>query len=825
METREKAVTLSTERSTLSGTIKKVYFHNDESGYIIFRLQLDSTKDLPACVDKTDMIRCVGTSIALQLNDSVQITGKFTKHPQYGVQFEFDTIEKTLPTSINGIIDYLSSGAIDGIYRSLAKKITDKFGQSTIEILDKHPEKLKTIKGIGNKNYETIIESWKKQRISTNTILFLKPFGFSIHTCMLILKQYGFDAIEKIKENPYALALDIKGISFDHADLLGQSLGFEEKSFVRLEALFVCTLRDATRSGHVFLPKNILSQIIRKKLSISDEEIDDILFSLQEKKRVFCESNTHLRRLAQAIPDAAEKQHILSQTENEETAVYLGRFYEYEKVIAADLNAILEAPKSIDIKQPDALAEEVISAQAITLAKAQREAVIMAAKTKVLVVTGGPGTGKTTTINSVIKLFEKAKAAILLAAPTGRAARRMHETTGREAKTIHRMLEFSPQEGGFTRCEDNPLNCDLLVVDEASMLDISLFYHLLKAIPRGCTLLLVGDIFQLPSVGPGSILSDIIHSNTVPVVRLVRIFRQDEESAIVHNAHMINEGCVPPLAGHAKDYYFMEENDSEKCAETIVDLVAERLPKYYKIDPLNDIQVLSPMHKGNVGITELNKRIQQRINKNAIEVKRTEYTYRLNDKVMQIHNDYEKDVFNGDIGIITEMDTDQRILVISFDEKKVPYAFDELDDVIPAYAISIHKSQGSEYPCVIIPMSLSHSWMLERNLIYTAVTRGKKLVIIIGEYAAYKRAILTNTMRKRFTRLELRLLLAPVDCIESSFLTAVETTEEHVKNTQEDTAILEENDESEDDIVSFDTSTTEQTPPFVSVRGNRKRIL
>ena len=731
----------------IRGILEKIYFHNDKTGYSAFRLRLESCELLPAEVKKNGSITCTGICLDLHLNDQFLLRGSIKEHPRYGIQFAFETIEEIMPSSEKAIVDYLCSGYIKGIFRTLAERITETFGADTLDIIDREPERLLEIKGISAKRFELIMTSWNEHRSMRALFLFLKPFGFSIAQTNAIFFVFGAEAISRIQANPYALAFQFQKISFDLIDKMALSLGIPEDSPLRLKTILLHVLRESTNQGHVYLPKEMLYDLAIKKVPLEKETFEELVMSLQEDRSIVAESYASL----------GEK-NAASHSQNEEIAIYLRFLYEYERSIAYDLKRILDAPKSVAIANPDKVLNSVLDVQATPLEKLQREAVSMAAKAKVLVLTGGPGTGKTTTINSIIKLFESVKASILLCAPTGRAARRMHEASGQEAKTIHRMLEYSPLAKCFTRGTDNPLSCDLLIVDEASMLDISLFYHLLKAIPDGCTLILVGDIYQLPSVGPGAILSDIIHSQCIPVVELKHIFRQPKHSAIVRNAHKINDGIVPSFNEKATDFYFMEENDPEKCANTIVDLIVRRLPNYYHYDSINDIQVLSPMHKGYVGITELNKKIQEQINKNTIEVKRSEYIYRLNDKVMQIRNDYDKDVFNGDLGTITSIDLEGRTLIVSFDDKKANYTFDELDNIIPAYAISIHKSQGSEYPVVIIPMSLTHSWMLERNLIYTAVTRGKKLVIIIGEYAALVRCVQTNTTHTRYTRLKERII-------------------------------------------------------------------
>ena len=479
------------------------------------------------------------------------------------------------------------------------------------------------------------------------------------------------------------------------------------------------------------------------------------MLALEQEERVVRESLDELPgRLPAVFREDGE------EAEAPEVAVYLRRYHHYESKTAFYLHRLLHSPKAVRFAEPDALVEKVTESLSISLAPEQLEAVRTAARSKVMVLTGGPGTGKTTIINAIIRLFAEVKAKILLAAPTGRAAKRMSETSGREARTIHRLLEYSPQEDGFARNEDNPLACGLLVVDEASMMDTLLFYHLLKAVPMGATVVLVGDVHQLPSVGPGNVLADIIASGAVPVVELTEIFRQSAESEIICNAHLINKGQVPSLESskdRLSDFYFIHQNDPERAADMVVDLVRNHIPRRFGLDPVNDIQVLTPMHKGAVGAAQLNLRLQASLNPNGLEVRRGERSFRLHDKVMQIRNNYDKDVFNGDVGRIVFLDGKERTLSVRYDDRVVPYDFEELDELTPAYAISIHKSQGSEYPAVVIPLMMQHYVLLQRNLVYTGVTRGKKLVVLVGESRALHMAVKNNKTRTRHTRLALRL--------------------------------------------------------------------
>ncbi|MBQ7739188.1 MAG: ATP-dependent RecD-like DNA helicase [Desulfovibrionaceae bacterium] len=754
----KKAATLTQNLEEIEGEIAKINFHQPDNGYTVLKLSPTSKKKKRKKLNEEppEEITCVGTSVEPKIGSHLKLYGVWGSHPKYGRQFKFTSYEEVLPTTNSALVDYLCSGYIKGVQKILAKRIVKKFGTNTLEILDNEPERLLEIEGIGSETCNMIISSWNEHKISRELILFLKPLGFSMAIRAAILRIFEGNALDVIKENPYRLALDVPGVSFTMADNLGRFLEFPDDHPLRREAYIISCLKDATHKGHVYLPKDKLAMEANRFLNCTALEFEDLLNRLLAQKRIVVEQKSDWQQELLTTDDQGFSGDF--DDNMAEAAIYLPPYYSFEVQTARAIHRILNAPKSVHIHNPEALANVVIAKQDIELAKEQSEAVKMAAKAKILILTGGPGTGKTTTINTIIDLFKTQNAKISLAAPTGRAAKRMYETTKQEAKTIHRILEYSPQTQAFTRTNDNPLDCDLLIVDEASMLDIALAAHLFLAIPDGCTLVLVGDICQLPSVGPGSVLSDIINSQMVPIVRLTQIFRQSAESAIVRNAHLINSGQVPPVNEKNSDFFFLFEDDPEKSAQTIADLVARRLPTHYHFNILNDIQVLSPMHKGELGITKLNKLLQEKLNPNNTQVSRGDHIYRLNDKVMQIHNDYVKDVFNGDLGIISSMDLEKQILSITFDEDKIiSYKFDELDDIVPAYAISIHKSQGSEYPCVIIPMSMSHSWMLERNLIYTGVTRGKKLVVLIGQQSAFARAVRNNTMRKRFSRLWLRL--------------------------------------------------------------------
>lgn len=715
------------EAVEITGSVERIVFHNEENGYTVFRLMPEKGKDA---------VSVVGHMMHPRAGVQVRVTGRWVNNPRFGRQVRMDACEEVMPATTEGIRLYLSSGLIKGVRESMATRIVRKFGEDTIRVLDEEPDRLLEISGVGRKSLERIKETWAAHRGMRDLMLFLQPHGITASYAVRIYRHYGQRALEIVRENPYRLAMDIHGIGFMTADAAAAKLGFDEEHPLRAQAGVLYTLRRLTDDGHVYVPRDTLITLTSDQLHIPLALVEDSLDELEREERIVIEEM------------------------DGEVGVFLTRFHHCESKTAFYLQRLLHSPKSVRLPDPDALVEEVVSGLDITLAPEQLEAVRTAARSKVMVLTGGPGTGKTTIINAIIKVFAEVRAKILLAAPTGRAAKRMAETSGREARTIHRLLEYSPKEDGFARNEDNPLACSLLVVDEASMMDTLLLYHLLKAAPLGATIVFVGDVHQLPSVGPGNVLKDIINSGAVPVVELTEIFRQSAESQIICNAHLINRGEVPVLESskdRLSDFYFIRQNDPERVADLVVDLVKNHIPRRFHLDPVNDIQVLTPMHKGAVGSANLNQRLQEALNPQEQYVQRGERRFALHDKVMQIRNNYDKDVFNGDIGRIVLLDTKERTLTVCFDGRNVPYDFDDLDEIVPAYAISIHKSQGSEYPAVVIPLMVQHYMLLQRNLIYTGVTRGKKLVILVGESKAFHMAVKNNRMHKRHTRLARRL--------------------------------------------------------------------
>ncbi len=718
-------------RVEISGTLDKILFCNPENGYTVLRLKPHN---------KADFITAVGILPPLQPGGGVKLCGDWVNHPRFGRQLQVQSCENLLPATAEGIIHYLGSGMIKGVRGGLARRIVSRFKEDTFRVLDEEPDRLLEVSGLGVKVVDSIKTAWDEHKSIRDLIMFLQPHGISTAYAVRIFRHYGGDSLSIVRENPYRLAMDIHGIGFLSADEAARKLGFERDSPLRAQAGILYMLKRTNDDGHVYYPLPDLVELTSQELDIDPSLAEEAVFVLQADGRVVVEE-------------------LADQDGLEHQAVYLSLYHHYESKISFYLQRLLRSPKTVRFEAPESALAEGLAKSPLELAGEQVEAVEASLTGKVLVVTGGPGTGKTTVINTIIKVFQTRKAKILLAAPTGRAAKRMSETSGLESKTIHRLLEYSPAEDGFARNEDNPLACGLLVVDEASMMDTMLMYHLLKAVPLGATLILVGDVNQLPSVGPGNVLRDVIASGVVPVVELVEIFRQAAESEIIINAHRINHGEMPETGQKEglSDFYFIRQEDPDKAADLIVDLVKNHIPRRFRLHPVDDIQVLTPMHKGSAGAQALNAKLQAALNGQTLKLQRGDRAFRLDDKVMQIRNNYEKDVFNGDIGRICHVNSEDRELTVRFEDKNVIYSSEELDEIVPAYAISIHKSQGSEYPAVVLPILTQHYVLLQRNLLYTAVTRGKKLVIIVGSPRALAMAVKNNQMRRRHTWLAQRL--------------------------------------------------------------------
>ena len=676
----------------------------------------------------------LGSAASIQPGEFIQASGRWDNHREHGIQFRTTFLKVMPPSSLDGIEKYLGSGMIRGIGPHFAKKLVTAFGEEVFDVIENAPERLRTLNGIGPKRVERITSGWADQKAIREIMVFLQSHGVGTSRAVRIYKTYGADAIPLVSEDPYRLARDIRGIGFLTADQIAEKLGIEKTAMIRARAGISYTLTEAVSEGHCGLPVDDLMPMAEKLLEIPS----DILRG--------------------ALQQELQDDTVVADTIGERRCIFLGHLWNAEKVVAERLKALATGQPSwpdIDAGKAIPWVERTLR---VTLAESQREAVRMAVSSKTLVITGGPGVGKTTLVDAILRILVAKGVAVALAAPTGRAAKRLSESTGMEAKTIHRLLEVDPRHGGFKRDIDNPLDCDLLVVDEISMVDVPLMASLMQALPNRAALMAVGDVDQLPSVGPGQVLADIIESGAVPVARLTEIFRQAAESQIVTSAHRVNSGYMPNLdvtRSDKSDFYFVEAHDPEDGVSKIIEIVKNRLPKRFGFNPVKDIQVLCPMNRGGLGARALNVDLQKALNPPADEVfvERFGFTYRVGDKVMQTDNNYDKEVFNGDVGYVRRIDPDAQELIIEFDGRPVEYRFWELDEVALAYAVSIHKSQGSEYPAVVIPMMMQHYMMLRRNLLYTGITRGRKLVVLVGQKRAVGMAVKGTVKTRRWSKL------------------------------------------------------------------------
>ena len=698
--------------------VERITYQNPENGYSVLKVKVKGYNDL---------VTLVGNLLEVPVGSVLLCRGEWKVDKRYGSQFVAATWEETMPATVYGIEKYLGSGLVKGIGPRFARAIVQRFGTETIDIIETEIERLYEVPNIGRKRVAKIRESWEKQKDIKNVMLFLQGYGVSTAYAAKIYREYGKESIDKVRENPYRLADDIWGIGFKTADGIAAKMGYEKEDPRRCRSGILYTLGQLSDEGHVYAGEEQLVKTAGQLLEAGETAIRDTLAGMLQAEDLILDKD----------------------------AIYLPPFYHAECGTSRRLRDLAESTgRSLfdGLFDPSSLTAET----GIEYDEVQLAAIRQAVTSKVMVLTGGPGTGKTTTTQGIIAALKKAGLRVLLAAPTGRAAKRMSEATGMEAKTIHRLLEYNPQDG-YKRNDENPLEGDALIVDECSMIDILLMNNLLKAVPVGMRLVFVGDIDQLPSVGAGNVLRDIIDSQRIPVVRLVRIFRQAQKSRIVMNAHAINQGRVPDTSnGRDTDFFFMREDDPERAAETIVRLVKERLPRAYRESP-DRIQVLTPMQRGVVGAANLNLLLQQALNPSGPSLGRGGYTYRQGDRVMQLCNNYAKEVFNGDLGYIREVDTEERTLKVDFDGKKVEYDVTELDELTLAYATTIHKAQGSEYPIVVMPVLMTHFVMLQRNLIYTGITRAKKICVLIGATKALAYAVHNMSVLKRNTSLRERL--------------------------------------------------------------------
>jgi exodeoxyribonuclease V alpha subunit len=713
----------TSEREVLAGLVERVTFHNAENGFCVLRLKARSHRDL---------VTVIGHSATIAAGEWVTASGQWINDHNHGLQFKAQFLKTSAPTSIEGIEKYLGSGMIRGIGPVYAIKLVKAFGITVFDIIEAEPDRLREVTGIGAVRAKRITDAWAEQKIVREIMVFLHSHGVGTARAVRIYKTYGADAVQVMSENPYRLAKDIRGIGFKTADAIAMKLGIEKTAMIRVRAGISYALSEAMDEGHCGLPLDKLGPLAVDLLEVPAELIETALgLELQDGT-------------------------VVADSVDGTPCIFLIGLYRAEQTIAERLFALINGTLPWPFIDPDKALPWIEKKTGLSLAESQAAAIRLALLAKVLVITGGPGVGKTTIVNSILRVLTAKGVKLLLCAPTGRAAKRMNEATGFEAKTIHRLLEVDPKAGGFKRGLDNPLDCDLLVVDESSMVDVMLMQALLKSVPNHAAVLIVGDIDQLPSVGPGQVLADIIASVAVPVVRLTEVFRQAATSQIIVNAHKINQGLIPDLSKPSSDsdFYFIEADDPETAVKRIVELVKERIPKRFGHHPIRDIQVLCPMNRGGIGARSLNIALQAALNPaGELKVDRFGWTFAPNDKVMQIENDYDKEVYNGDIGYISEVDIEAAELTADFDGRIVTYGFGELDTLVPAYATTIHKSQGSEYPAVVIPVLMQHYMMLQRNLLYTGVTRGKKLVVLVGQKKAVAMAVKKASSRRRWSKL------------------------------------------------------------------------
>ncbi len=720
---------LSPPQEGFSGLIERVTFHSEETGFVVLRVKVKG---------RPELVTVVGALASVNAGEWITAQGNWVQDKEHGLQFKATFLKSSPPTSREGIEKYLASGLIKGIGPVYAKKLVEKFGEEIFTVIDHYSVQLEEVNGIGPGRRQKIKAAWAEQKAVRDIMIFLHSHGVSTSRAVRIYKTYGDKAIETVRANPYTLAKDIQGIGFQSADTVAQKLGIARDSIMRAVAGIKHALLEATGDGHCALPKEALIERATKLL-----EIDGAI------------AHEALERL---LLD----HELVHEPIGGHDLFYLPYLRRAEDGIAASLKKLAKASSClppIDIEKAVGWSQQKTGKE---LAPTQRNALQRALDSRVLVITGGPGVGKTTLVDSILLILRAKKLNCLLCAPTGRAARRLSEATGVKAKTIHRLLEFQPASGGFARSAAHPLQCDVLVADETSMIDVPLMHKLIQALPERAHLLMVGDVDQLPSVGPGSALAEIIRSELVPVVRLTEVFRQAASSRIVTNAHRVNAGLMPELhlPGEDSDFFFIEREESESIQATIVELAKERVPGKLRLDPILDVQVLTPMNRGSLGARSMNVLLQDRLNPPRADepvVERFGWQFRLRDKVIQTKNNYDKEVFNGDIGQVVSIDFTEQELAIRFEERDVLYDFNELDELSLAYAITIHKSQGSEFPAVIVPLAMQHYLLLQRNLVYTAMTRGKRLVVLVGQRKALAIAVHNDRSAQRFSGLYDRL--------------------------------------------------------------------
>lgn len=730
------------QQQTIEGSVERITYYNAETGYCVLRM----APTQPHLSRRGQLLTIVGTMPEIQPGETIKCTGNWETHSQHGRQFKAEIVVQVRPASIEGIKRYLGSGLVKGVGPKTAKRIVDFFGAETLDVLDRTPQRVLEVPSVGKHRSKMIAEAWEEQRAVKEVMLFLQSYQINTALAVKIYKTYGDRAMEQVQSDPYQLVRDIRGVGFRTADKIARSLGLPPYSPARLKAGLIYALNEATSEGHVYLPTDELIQQASQLLEIEPEHVEEILQNLSDEKDVVIED----------IPD---------KDGNPMQVAYHSAMYYSEKGVAKKLKDAVDSEASrladlsrLSTSEWERMLDNITRTDGIILSEQQRSAVQMALTSKISILTGGPGTGKTTTLRTIIGVLEATNHRYKLASPTGRAAKRLSEATGQPAQTIHRLLGFSAQ-GGFNFNEDEPLDTDMVVVDEASMIDLVLFYNLVKAIRPHTHLLLVGDVDQLPSVGAGDVLRDLIKSHICPVVKLEAIFRQAGNSMIIRNAHRINNGENPDTRNESDDFFFFGMEEPEAAAELLVDIVQNRIPSKFGFDPMDDIQVLAPMYQGRIGVNTLNSALQETLNsgKRKAEKHLSGTLFRVGDKVMQTRNNYDKEVFNGDIGRVDSFHMVDHVMNVVIDGRKVAYDWTEADQLTLAYAISVHKSQGAEYPVVVMPVLTQHYMMLQRNLLYTAVTRARKMVVLVGTRKAIAIAVRNNKVAERYTALDWRL--------------------------------------------------------------------
>jgi exodeoxyribonuclease V alpha subunit len=741
------------DEETVEGTLLRVVFAGRGGEYTVARLEVDGAGG-PLTV--------VGTLLGVPVGARLRVRGRRENDPRYGPQLRLSGYTELAPQTAEGLRRYLGSGLIKGIGPEFAARIVDAFGVRTLEVLDSSPERISEVPGIGRVRAQSVKEAWVRQREVGRVMVFLQGYGVSPAFAARVYRRYGASAIARVRENPYRLAFDVWGIGFLSADRLASALGVARDADVRVEAGVRHALGEAAAAGHCYVPRSRLVEAAAQRLEVGPELI------LPAIDRLARAGDVALQPLGEGVRVEAEGVEVA--VAGDEIGVFDAALYRAERAVAAGFVRLAEARPSVTL--PPEVVEEALRAYEaeaqLTLARQQAEAIRAVMRSQVVVITGGPGVGKTTIVRGIVAILARAGQQVALAAPTGRAAKRLSETTGRPAATLHRLLEWRPVDASFGRNIKRPVEADVLVVDEASMLDVRLAADLVEALTTGTKLVLVGDVDQLPSVGPGAVLADVIASRRVATVRLTEVFRQAQQSLIVTNAHRIHDGLLPDLgipapggpAADARDFFFLEEDDPARAALLVRDLVVTRLPRRYGLAPL-DVQVLSPMHRGDLGAGNLNQLLQEALTAGADEIRRGSRLFRCGDRVMQLRNNYDKEVFNGDVGRIERRDAEAETVVVRFDDREVSYENDDLDELGLAYAATVHKSQGSEYPAVVIPLHTQHYVMLQRNLLYTAITRGKRLVVLVGSRKALGIAVRNGQVATRATHLRHRLAPPP----------------------------------------------------------------